>query len=220
MADDMLKQTCEFEYGTLNPAVPHDTNPMLDINTYDPLALVSRVCHDAAYKVGDKKDNAYKAIVMRVDYNFNGYCEVKARIPEKDGCRPEPAEFCATNIKSNSHYTIDMHRTYSWSGRTPLIGQVVLVKIPEDGSYNTPGEIIDLLPERYVAGRIKSSKLDSQSAIPPPGNSLSMDPPPGDQPGGPMDPGSQTSPFGEQLASAADEAVEAASDYLSGLFGA
>jgi len=222
MAEDMVKQTCKFEWSTINAPVNQDTGPKLDMSEYDPTAMVSRVCHDAAYKA--KEQSAYEcvAVVMRVDYDVNGYIRVKARTCSTeggDGMLPEPAEFVDSNVKSNSHFAIDQHRTFEGHIPRPYIGQGIKVSIPPGASLKHPGTILKLLDKRWVAGRMKSSKMAKQSAVPSTPNSLNLPAPPGDAIGGGlMDGASQIPGYGAAAAAAVGAAADAVTDFFADLF--
>ena len=164
-SSSVLKKTCDIEYGIVNPQTPHDLHPMV-ISGQDPTPILGKVIQEQSL-VKERTDNRWGAICMRVDYNFGGQVEVKARIPEKDGQICDPPEYVPADVDSNSHYFTNKHRTYKWEGKCPTINQKIFVSIPPDGSYKTPGKILDLTDE-YYGVHIKSAAMADQSEIPPP----------------------------------------------------
>jgi len=171
----VLRKTCDIEYGIVNPQVAHDLHPMI-VPGQDPSEILANMVENQSL-IKERTDNRWGAIVQRVDYNLNGVVEVKARIIEKDGVICDPPEYVPPNVKSNSHFFINKERTYTWQGKCPAINEKIFVSIPPDGSYKTPGKILDLTGKYYGAA-VKSSPLEDQSALPPAAD-VNFPPPPG-----------------------------------------
>ena len=163
--EDVLKRTCDLEFGVLNPPISNDIKPTYNAIETDSQVVQAQVAHDIAFKESSIPSRRYKACVMRVDSDLVGAVRVKARVPEEDGAgMTEPVEFVPRDVESNSHFCIDGHRDYEWDGQAPQIGQEIWVAIPADRSRHTPGEILGLTNNMFYGSRLKSSPLQDKSA--------------------------------------------------------
>jgi len=212
-----LGQSCEWEWGICNEAPNHDSMPIYARGTTNMLAVVSKVSKDKAFRVEDNRD-VYDGICLRVDETRNGYYEIKARIPEIDGDRPEPVECLPRNVKSNGHFAVELHSTYRGKLDTaPEIGQVMSLKIPSSESGKKGGyqsEQCEILGARneFVSTRSKSSKVKARTSVPNPPNTGQLQEPVGDGIG------SQVMDVANQVVDAAADALETAYDFYAGMF--
>jgi len=211
-----LGQSCEWEWGICNDAPNHDAMSMYERGTTDMVAVAAKVAKDKAFRVEDNRD-VYDGICMRVDESSNGYYEIKCRIPEIDGDRPEPVECVPKNVKSNGHFAVELHSTYRGKlDTTPEIGQIMTLKVPAkgdgQGGYQSDQCRILGATNKFVSTRSKSSKPKARTVVPNPPNTGQLQEPAGDGIG------SQVMDAANQAYDAAADALETAYDFYADMF--
>ena len=80
---DKIDRTAVLEYGNLNPSVIDETQPKYDPVEVDYIQLAAKAA-EKPFKIKVKKDNKWKAVVIRVESYINGIAQIKARILELD----------------------------------------------------------------------------------------------------------------------------------------
>jgi hypothetical protein len=157
------QNTATIQAGTLNPPVNKDNRRKWDDEEDSALAVISNNAFESTYgNLGYGKRDMWRAVVLRVDTFFDNQYSVKARIPELDGTIPEPVEWVPREVKSESHLTIELHRTYFGNGNTaPTIGQIIEVSVPPNRTRH-PGRILALTQEYLKNARgLKSTAISS-----------------------------------------------------------
>jgi len=157
------ENTATIQSGVLNPPISKDNRKKWNDEEDSALAVISSNAFDSTYgNLLDARRSVWRAIVLRVDTFLDGNVAVKARIPELDGTIPEPVEWVPRKVKSRSHLTIDMHRTYlGTSDTTPMIGQIIEVAEPPNNTHQS-GKIIAFTQEYLqCANNMKSTATSS-----------------------------------------------------------
>jgi hypothetical protein len=180
-----LVSACRWEGDILNPPEMSeaDSGPRFDPHGTNMTSLVARTAFKDNFQAKDRKNNIYHGVCLRVDENINGYYEVKVRIPEVDGCKPEPLECVPKSVPSNSHYTTEMHTTFCGKLPTaPQIGQVLEVKTPGNtpGSSTQNGQCLALTDEYAIMGRSGTARPKNGRSFPSPPSTGQLQAPPGD----------------------------------------
>lgn len=145
-----IKPIGNIESDDLNPEPSRDAERKIDITEEDQLVGLKKDMDNLRAR---KRPPKQFGVIARVDKYENGEARIKVRvgnIVSGDAVIPEAKKFLQANTPDPSHAILNLGRDYNGKVTTsPVIGEIVEVTIPPDGSITTPGEIVQLTGKKY-----------------------------------------------------------------------
>jgi hypothetical protein len=156
----------------------------------------SQQIYQEAAIVGIKNEKPKTAAVTAVMSFYNKRLVIKARLLDDPTPIIDTAESVPPNVRSASHF-LPQREYIGRAGDRPKINQVVLVRVPPNGSYEVPGTIVEITDEitgppiRVPKKKKDKSKGAKAAAKGQPAGGIPESPIPGDSTGKKVNPQNQ-----------------------------